>query len=212
MGVYREYDVYLESAEFAEFREKVFERDGHTCITCGSQNNLQVHHLTYLHVYHENLDELVCVCRKCHEIFHNLDNRKRYIEEKYRNEIIEARKQEYKEKDKVRQEVIAEVKRRYADADYAKNGTVDMCDWKNLNPIIQAVCEDLGYDSYPPKQELQQWFFYRRCELFLRCLDKGLSIDTVEKKTLFTRRYLEKWYKRELLEAKLNEEKFINNL
>ena len=227
MGVNSKYEIYLQSSEFARLRAEVFERDNYTCVTCGSEDNLQVHHLTYLHVYHEYLDELVCVCRKCHEIFHKLDNRRQYIEEKYRkdiederNKLYEQRRQEIQqellnkqiEAEERKQAIVEIIKKECFELDYAKNGNVDMCNWNNLTPVIEAVAKKHGYDGWLPKQELRQWFFYRRCELFLRCIEKGITIPKMVEKTYFTKNYLEKWYKKDLLKAKLNEEKLMNKL
>lgn len=47
-------------------------RDGYICTVCGSDYNLQVHHSTYKHhlIEHLHLEDLLTVCRKCHEEYH----------------------------------------------------------------------------------------------------------------------------------------------
>ena len=212
MNVSNKYELYLQSPEFADLRMRVFERDGYKCVCCGSENYLQAHHLTYMHIYHENDDELVCVCRKCHETFHILDNRRQYIEEKYREDLANSYAELHKERTETQQKIIEEIKTEYLKQDYAKNGNLDMCSWSILNPIIEHKRKKHKFDGYINKTELRDWFFYRRCELFMRCIDKGLSIKQVRKGTKFDDKYLAKWYKREILEAKLNEEREINKL
>lgn len=212
MSVSSKYELYLRSPEFADLRTRIFERDGYTCICCGAEDCLQAHHLTYMHIYHENEDELVCVCRRCHEAFHNLDNRRKYIEEKYRGDITSTYMEKRKEDKEKEQRIINEIKTEYREQDYAVNGDLDMCNWNVLNPIIEHKCKKYDFDGYIAKAELREWFFYRRCEFFLRCLNQGLTISRLKSGTKFDEKYLNKWYKKDILEAKINEENQINRL
>ena len=41
------YQELLERPEWKEKRERILERDGHTCQFCGSTEQLQVHHFNY---------------------------------------------------------------------------------------------------------------------------------------------------------------------
>ena len=66
-----QYDEYLESPQWARIRDAVLIRDHHMCQGCGSQKATQIHHLTYEHVRHEFLFELVSVCSSCHERLHS---------------------------------------------------------------------------------------------------------------------------------------------
>lgn len=47
-------------------RIKTLERDGYKCVDCEETKNLHVHHLTYENEGHENLEDLVTLCRQCH--------------------------------------------------------------------------------------------------------------------------------------------------
>lgn len=51
---------------------EVKKRAGFRCQLCNSQHDLCAHHRTYDHRGRELefLDDLVCLCRRCHEIFH----------------------------------------------------------------------------------------------------------------------------------------------
>ena len=227
MNVPSKYEIYLQSEDFDNLRFKVFSRDGFKCVVCGSNQNIQPHHLTYIHIYHENLDELVTVCRNCHTIYHNLDNRRKYIEEKYHEDIEkeyqEQRQQEIqkikeqneerrKESEAIISKIMNEIKSDYLKQDYAKNGDLDMCNWSILNPVIESICKKYNYENWFPKKDLYQWFFYRRCELFLRCINQGIPIKRMVSDTKFSEGYLVKYYKKEYLEMKLREEKQINKL
>ena len=67
------YPVFVKSKYWKYVRGLVLERDGHKCTNCGKSTQLQVHHLTYEHHYkeHNNLGDLVTLCRMCHEAEHS---------------------------------------------------------------------------------------------------------------------------------------------
>lgn len=77
----RKYADYIDGN--TEWNRKRIERmriDGHTCQMCGStggtQNPLQVHHLTYNHIYNEDVEkDLVTLCQSCHMNVHHMMNR-----------------------------------------------------------------------------------------------------------------------------------------
>ena len=72
----RAYNKYLQSPEWEAKRQAVLKRDEYKCVKCGSQDELQVHHLTYDHVYNEPLKDLITLCKKCHYKTHH--KRRRY--------------------------------------------------------------------------------------------------------------------------------------
>lgn len=53
-------------------RIRVIWRDKAMCRKCGARKGLQVHHLSYARLGHESFDDLICVCKKCHESIHNV--------------------------------------------------------------------------------------------------------------------------------------------
>lgn len=78
------HDEELKSPLWKKKREEVFERYGKQCAECGKTNNLQVHHLVYRknrHIWEYNVDELIPLCKKCHEEVHKDKNHK--FHEKY---------------------------------------------------------------------------------------------------------------------------------
>lgn len=80
------HDEELKSPMWKKKREEVFERYGKQCVECGNTNNLQVHHLVYRknrHLWEYNVDEMIPLCKKCHEKVHKDKNHK--FHEKYIN-------------------------------------------------------------------------------------------------------------------------------
>lgn len=67
----KEKQEYLSSIEWNILRAVVLSRDKHCCQHCNSTNNLEVHHITYENLGAEKLDQLVTVCRNCHQQIHD---------------------------------------------------------------------------------------------------------------------------------------------
>lgn len=71
-----EYRIYLQSEQWQRIRKMILERDGDSCVVCGSRENLEIHHKNYLNVGNENLSDLTTLCSTCHALFsQNCDNR-----------------------------------------------------------------------------------------------------------------------------------------
>lgn len=66
-----EYQEYLNSPHWKETRLKALKRAGNRCQLCSSTKYLNVHHNTYKNIGHEDLSDLVVLCRKCHAKFHD---------------------------------------------------------------------------------------------------------------------------------------------
>ena len=65
--------AYLKSPTWKEKRVKVLLRDRFCCKCCGTNKNLQVHHLSsYNKLGNEPLSALVTVCNDCHQHQHNV--------------------------------------------------------------------------------------------------------------------------------------------
>ncbi len=63
---------YMLSEEWQELRTLVFTRDNHTCQSCGSQSSLNCHHVTYINLNNENLEDLITLCKSCHQYQHDI--------------------------------------------------------------------------------------------------------------------------------------------
>jgi hypothetical protein len=67
-----DYEKYINSSAWKNKRILVLARDGHRCQKCYSQTTLDVHHKTYRRFGRERLEDLVSLCRLCHEKEHRL--------------------------------------------------------------------------------------------------------------------------------------------
>lgn len=65
------YHKYLKSTKWLKKRNRALKRAGYKCQVCGYKKNLQVHHNTYEHIFHEHKQDLVVLCWKCHTTFHH---------------------------------------------------------------------------------------------------------------------------------------------
>lgn len=61
-----DYQRYLASREWALLREAVRQRSGNLCERCRARPHENTHHLTYARIGHEDLEDLLAVCRLCH--------------------------------------------------------------------------------------------------------------------------------------------------
>jgi 5-methylcytosine-specific restriction endonuclease McrA len=64
------YQKYLLSKEWAEVKIALYESRGKRCEVCSSQKAIQVHHLTYKNIFKEEPEDLMILCRPCHEAVH----------------------------------------------------------------------------------------------------------------------------------------------
>lgn len=67
---FRDYDEFLNSGEWKEVAEMVKERDNHKCVICGSDENLNAHHLRY-RADRLDEDDIITLCNNCHQYLHN---------------------------------------------------------------------------------------------------------------------------------------------
>lgn len=72
---YRDYADYLRSPEWAATRLRYYEAHGRTCCLCGTDEQIQLHHLTYERVGQELPDDLAGLCANCHAMVHVLERR-----------------------------------------------------------------------------------------------------------------------------------------
>jgi len=64
---------YMEQPEWQQRRRQALARAGYRCQTCGrSGTTLDVHHNSYQNYGNESLQDLVVLCRSCHQKFHGV--------------------------------------------------------------------------------------------------------------------------------------------
>lgn len=62
---------YLKSPEWNIKRKAILKRDNYTCASCNSKVPLDVHHITYIRFGNELNEDLVSLCRECHQAIHS---------------------------------------------------------------------------------------------------------------------------------------------
>ncbi len=67
-----DYQAYLHSTEWQAKREQRLQQDGHKCTHCFTTECLEVHHLTYVRLGNELLDDLLTLCDYCHQDLHGV--------------------------------------------------------------------------------------------------------------------------------------------
>lgn len=72
----KEYQEYLESTKWKEFRKKAFEHYGRKCNKCQTTKNLQIHHLHYNNIFNEKLEDVRVLCKYHHEETHGINKKK----------------------------------------------------------------------------------------------------------------------------------------
>jgi hypothetical protein len=60
-------EEYYKSEEWQSKRLFALHRAGNRCDKCASRSNLEVHHLTYEHLYDEKPEDLTVLCPRCHK-------------------------------------------------------------------------------------------------------------------------------------------------
>lgn len=68
------YDAYLKSINWALLRVKALTMVGYKCVACKSTDTLQLHHKHYQTLGEESLDDVVILCKKCHDLLHFAQN------------------------------------------------------------------------------------------------------------------------------------------
>lgn len=66
------YVDYIVGKEWREKKIKFFNKYGKKCFACNSFKNINVHHLTYRNIGKEKDEDLVVLCRCCHEEYHDM--------------------------------------------------------------------------------------------------------------------------------------------
>jgi hypothetical protein len=65
-----DYPKYLQTDHWQGVRKIALERASGRCCVCNSESRLDVHHRTYERRGYELPEDVIVLCRKCHEIFH----------------------------------------------------------------------------------------------------------------------------------------------
>lgn len=67
---YSNYLVYLKSRKWSRLRRLVRARSNGICQCCKRLEIQRIHHLTYINLFSELLEDLLGVCKRCHKLLH----------------------------------------------------------------------------------------------------------------------------------------------
>ena len=74
----KEYNKQLKNKEWASKRLEILERDNYKCIRCGTDDNLEIHHLSYIkgrNAWEYSSGDLITLCHRCHTETHKKNDR-----------------------------------------------------------------------------------------------------------------------------------------
>jgi len=60
------YHEYIKSSEWRQIRQRRLQFDLFKCRTCENEKRLEVHHVHYRNLGHENIEDLITLCKNCH--------------------------------------------------------------------------------------------------------------------------------------------------
>jgi hypothetical protein len=72
------YYKHLQSNEWRKKAQERLKKDNHQCQTCLDKEQLEVHHKTYKNLGKEKQEDLITLCKQCHEAITEVIRRKRY--------------------------------------------------------------------------------------------------------------------------------------
>lgn len=74
------YESFLQTLYWQVISWKVKKLANFRCKICNSPDNLNTHHRSYTYhgLEHRHLKDLICICNKCHELFHNIKHGRIY--------------------------------------------------------------------------------------------------------------------------------------
>lgn len=66
------YGDYIETSHWQHFRKEALKHFNHTCQLCGASGVLfDVHHKTYINRGRETFNDVIVLCRHCHDMYHH---------------------------------------------------------------------------------------------------------------------------------------------
>lgn len=68
----KQYRQYINSLKWAKKKSEYFKKYPKLCMKCGNTEQLELHHATYKHLGNELENELYCLCRNCHQNYHDI--------------------------------------------------------------------------------------------------------------------------------------------
>jgi hypothetical protein len=142
----KEYEEYLESPQWKAFRKKAFAHYGRKCDRCPKTTTLQIHHLHYNNIFHEELEDVRVLCKAHHEETHGIKQPKakksRLTQQQIQSKLDKsARKREKRKKKKLGKLVQDRMYRQHMQAQKPKRKQVHKPKnkIKRINPKLPSA-------------------------------------------------------------------------
>jgi 5-methylcytosine-specific restriction endonuclease McrA len=168
---YRErYEKYLKSPEWQKKRSERLKIDNYKCQRCGYSYCLQVHHLNYDTLGHEDVyKDLITLCRPCHE---EIEKAKGDNESKRALIGKEIETDRFIEKEKLAYEFI----KRFYKEDFVFGGNKNMCMYANIFAYMKEYYP--LYDGMMKSRVVDFFSAYHKKKV-LELRDKGVSKNKI---------------------------------
>lgn len=175
-----EYEAYLHSAQWQKIRSERLRVDNFKCQKCGRPFDLQVHHLIYDRIGHEDINDLITLCKNCHA-------------------QIEKTKKEYASSTKKMDEHYKNVRRfirEYTPRDLSNTGygDLDLCSLKVVKRELARFLRPYGDNILNGASVIISFFAKKRWRIILRYIDKSYPANICYNQTLFSKQMIQKVY------------------
>ena len=184
------YSMYLLSDWWRKNRQPALDRAAGKCECCGRADALEVHHLTYVHKYHEieYPDDLLVLCGECHRWIHTKGGTDLDIDEQRR--LLATHAAELKgERIYGKEDFITECKA----ADYSGGGSWNLTSRNQIQDFFEIYCDCTGWNGdYAPIADTQHAIALQRYPVILNLLVENLTDDQIVAKTHFSKTMVHK--------------------
>lgn len=189
-----EYAEYLNSDEWKKKREARKQIDGYKCVLCGRPMDLQVHHLNYYRIFHEDVcRDLVTLCKYHHEEAEEM-KRSRMKASKwwYEQQLVDLAEKNAKKA------LMSSFLDRYKEHDFIYGGNENLCDYSVIRKYLNEMKKTNDY--CPGIGEVCDYFRDRKIELIFRLKDQGASPSDVLARGISKKMVYKYWDNKELAE------------
>lgn len=185
------YVRYLQSDAWKKIRAIRLKIDRNKCAVCGRPFDLQVHHLTYEHIFMEDpFTDLVTLCKQHHEHLESMRDSPLF---EIANDRVRIR-QEYNNRAYTKR-LAHQFCIEHANEDRSRGGSKDYC----KTDVVQAELFPYLARHHSPERHgtsiVTEYFRNRRYEIILDMMRRGYPQFEIYKRTLFNRNMISKVFK-----------------
>jgi len=180
--VFATYDDYLKSSQWQKKRSERLKIDKMRCQLCGRPMDLQVHHLTYASIGHENVyRDLLTLCKYCHE----------EVEQNKKTRRIPVSPYSYAYRRQLAKQFAIE--HQQDDLSNVGIGKVDFCNLEEIKAHFFPYLIEHGYKGELGNTTIIIDFFrIKRYAKILEMIEHHFPEDEIYKRTLFSKSMIRK--------------------